>query len=96
MANFRRLSGRFHTLIRRLGDTVQNLASRGLSGRVDSTATVVILLFYVTKSFVFYIHIGPPPAPNSKNEGTIKSFVGSLFLFLHFYLAQLLPSSNSS
>ena len=34
----RQLSGRFHTLIRRQGYTVQNLKSPGLSGRVDSTA----------------------------------------------------------
>ena len=32
----RRLSGRFQTLIWRLGGTVQNLQSPGLSGRVDS------------------------------------------------------------
>ena len=38
MANFRLLSGRFHTLIWRPGDTVQNLESLGLSGRFDSTA----------------------------------------------------------
>ena len=34
----RRLSERFHTLIWRPGDTVQNLDSSGLSGRVDNTA----------------------------------------------------------
>ena len=33
----RLMSGRFHTLIWRPGDTVQNLESPGLSGRVDST-----------------------------------------------------------
>ena len=33
----RLISGRFHTLIWRPGDTVQNLESPGLSGRVDST-----------------------------------------------------------
>ena len=33
----RLISGRFHTLIWRQGDTVQNLESPGLSGRVDST-----------------------------------------------------------
>ena len=33
-----RLSGRFQTLIWRPGDTVQNLESPGLSGRVDSPA----------------------------------------------------------
>ena len=33
----RRLSGRFHSLIWRPGDTVQNLESSGLYGRVDST-----------------------------------------------------------
>ena len=32
-----RISGRFHSLIWRLEDTVQNLESPGLSGRVDST-----------------------------------------------------------
>ena len=35
-SKLRRLSGRFQTLIWRLGDTVQNLESPGLSGRVDS------------------------------------------------------------
>ena len=33
----RLVSGRFHTLIWRPGDTVQNLESPGLSGRVDYT-----------------------------------------------------------
>ena len=33
----RLISGRFHTLIWRPGDTVQNLESPGLSGRVDCT-----------------------------------------------------------
>ena len=37
MANFQWLSGRFHTLIWRPGDTVQNLESPRLTRRVDST-----------------------------------------------------------
>ena len=41
MANFRRLSRRFHTLIWRPGDAVQNLESPGLSGRIDSTALIL-------------------------------------------------------
>ena len=35
-----RLSGRYQTLIWRPGDTVQNLESPGLSGRVDNTGYV--------------------------------------------------------
>ena len=35
------ISGRFHTLIWRRGDTVQNLECPGLSGRVDSTAVLL-------------------------------------------------------
>ena len=37
-SKLRGLSGRFQTLIWRQGDTVQNLESPGLSGRVDSPA----------------------------------------------------------
>ena len=36
LAKLQRLSGRFQTLIQRPGETVQNLESPGLSGRVDS------------------------------------------------------------
>ena len=35
-----RLSGRFQTLIWRPGETVQNLESRGFSGRVDSPENI--------------------------------------------------------
>ena len=37
-----RLSGRFQTLIWRPGETVQNLESPGLSGRVDSFASMAL------------------------------------------------------
>ena len=37
MANYGDYCGDFYSLIWRLGDTVQNLESPGLSGRVDST-----------------------------------------------------------
>ena len=40
-SKLRRLSGRFQTLIWRPGDTVQNLESPGLSGRVDSPVSGV-------------------------------------------------------
>ena len=39
LAKFGDYQGGFHTLTWRLGDTVQNLVSPGLSGRVDSTAS---------------------------------------------------------
>ena len=39
VAKFGNYRGGFHTLTWRLGDTVQNLVSPGLSGRVDSTAS---------------------------------------------------------
>ena len=39
MAKFDDYRGGFHTLTWRLEDTVQNLVSPGLSGRVDSTAS---------------------------------------------------------
>ena len=39
MAKLGDYQGGFHTLTWRLGDTVQNLVSPGLSGRDDSTAS---------------------------------------------------------
>ena len=39
MAKFGDYAGGFHTLTWRLGDTVQNLVSPRISGRVDSTAS---------------------------------------------------------
>ena len=39
MAKFGDYQGGFHTLTWRLGDTVQNLVSPGLSGRVNNTAS---------------------------------------------------------
>ena len=48
-----RLSGRFQTLIWRLGKTVQNLESPGLSGRVDSPAKLSFLYNYA----LFFCHI---------------------------------------
>ena len=41
-SKLRQLSGRFQTLIWRPGDTVQNLESPGLSGRVDSPAQMTM------------------------------------------------------
>ena len=49
----RRLSGRFHTLIWRPGDTVQNLESPGLSRRVDSTVACKL-------KRISDVHFSPP------------------------------------
>ena len=48
----RQLSGRFQTLIWRPGETVQNLESSGLSGRVDSTAVRITPWRRLTWAFI--------------------------------------------
>ena len=50
----RRLSGRFHTLIWSPGETVQNLESPRLSGRVDAFVAFVETCFCFFKWFLFY------------------------------------------
>ena len=59
MLNFGRLCRRFHTLIWRPGDMVQNLESPGLSGRVDNTVLVGFTVVLPHPLLIQYLMITP-------------------------------------
>ena len=70
------LSGRFHTLILRSGDTVQTLESPGLSRRVDSTDVSVIKAFNILQEFLSRSH---PPKASTYTQSFLKADLYSFF-----------------